>query len=83
MKLRFGYDNTYMMGKYIGKDDPCEHLARWTKAWGEELQPKWFHIFCHTLDTIPMKWYLETELRHGMAKLDIMKGIFLLTLRWL
>jgi len=27
MKLRFRYDNTCMDEKYIGKDDPCEHLA--------------------------------------------------------
>lgn len=27
MKLRFGYANTYMIEKYIGKDDLHEHLA--------------------------------------------------------
>ena len=38
------------------------------------------HIFCHTLDTIPMNSYLETELRHGTTKLwDILRIDFLLT----
>lgn len=54
MKLRFGYANTRMNEKYSGKDGPREHLARWTKAWGEEPQQEWMHIFCHTLDAIPI-----------------------------
>jgi len=32
MKLRFRYDNTIMIEKYSGKDDPRDHLVRWTKA---------------------------------------------------
>lgn len=63
MELWFGYANTHMTKKYTGKEDPHENLAHWTRAWGEEPQPEWVHIFCHTLDTILMKWYLEKELR--------------------
>ena len=55
-----------------------EHVARWTKAWGEEPQTKWVHIFCHMLDTIPMNRYLETELRHGTTEWDVLKESFLL-----
>jgi len=54
MRLRFEYDNTQVTENYSGKDDRCNHLARWTKAWGTEPQPEWVHIFCHTLDIIPM-----------------------------
>lgn len=36
------------------------------------------HILCHTLDTIPMNWYLETELRHGTVEWDILRERFLL-----
>ena len=79
MKLRFRYTNTRMTEKYNGKYDLCEHLARWTKAWGEEPQPQWVHVFCHTLDTIPMKWYLETKLCRGIAEWDMLKESFLLT----
>ena len=64
MKMQFGYANTHIVEKYRGKDDLHEHSACWTKAWGEELKLEWVHIFCHTLDTITMNWYLETELRH-------------------
>ena len=69
-----------MMKKYTGKYDPCEHLTQWTKVWGENPQREWVHIFCHTLDTISMNWYLEMELRHGTTKWDILKEILLLTL---
>lgn len=79
MRSRFGYANTRMTEKYSGKDDPCDHLARWTKAWGMKPQPEWVHIFCHTLDTIPMNWYLETKLHHGTTEWDILRNIFLLT----
>lgn len=44
-----------------------------------EPQLKWVHLFCHTLDIIPMNWYLETELRHGTAKWDILREGFLMT----
>ena len=78
MKLRFGHDNTRMTEKYSGKDDLRDHLEKWTKAWGMEQQLEWVHIFFHTLDTITMKWHLETELRHDTAKLDILKeGFFI------
>jgi len=43
-----------MTKKYSGKDDWHEHLVQWTKAWGEEPQQEWMHIFYQTLDTIPM-----------------------------
>jgi len=79
MKLRFDYANTQMTEKYRGKDDPRDHLALGTKAWGTKSQLEWVHIFCHILDTIPMKWYLEIELCHGIAKWDIFWESFLLT----
>jgi len=68
-----------MTEKYSGKDDQCEHLDQWTKAWGEEPQQEWVHIFCHTLYTIPMNWYLEMELHHGTTEWDILRERFLLT----
>ena len=79
MRIRFGYENTQLTEKYIGKDDPCEHLARWKKYWGEEPQPKWVNIFYHTLDTIPMNGYLKIELRQGTTEWDVLKERFLLS----
>ena len=50
-----------------------------TKAWGEEPQPKWVHIFFHTLDVVPHNWYLETELhRRNVDWAGLIEG-FLLT----
>lgn len=37
------------------------------------------YTFCHTLDTIPMNWYLEIEVRHRTSKWDVLKERFLLT----
>lgn len=37
------------------------------------------HIFCHTLDIIPMNRYLEMELYHGTTEWDILRESFLLT----
>ena len=34
---------------------------------------------CHTLDVIPMNWYLETELHHGTKEWDILRQEFLMT----
>jgi len=65
--------------KYDGRSDPCDHLEKWIDAYGIELQPEWVHLFCHTLDVIPMNWYLEIELYHGMEKLDILRQGFLMT----
>jgi len=79
MRIWFGYANTHMTEKYTRKDDSCEHLAHWMKARGDEPQLEWVHIFCHTLDTIPMNWYLETDLRHETIEWDVLKESFLLT----
>ena len=43
---------------------------------------EWVHIFCHTLDTIPMNWYLETELHHGTTEWDVLRKSFLLTFKF-
>lgn len=55
------------------------HLAKWTQAYGENPQPKWVHLFCHTLDVIPMKWYIEIFLCHGIAEWDTLHEGFMMT----
>jgi len=68
-----------MIEKYDGKNDPCGHLSKWVKAYGAKPQPQWVHLFCHTLDVIPMNWYLETELHHGTCDGDILREGFIMT----
>jgi len=53
--------------------------VKFTNVYGLELQPEWVHIFCHTLDVIPMNWYLQIELYHGMNEWDILRQGFLMT----
>jgi len=55
------------------------YLAKWMQAYGEKLQPKWVHLFCHTLDVIPVNWYIEIELHHGTSEWDILREIFMMT----
>ena len=69
----------WIIDKYDGRDDPCAHLAKWTKVYGEEPQREWVHLFYHTLDVIPMNWYTEMELHHGASEWDILREGFLLT----
>jgi len=57
----------------------CNHLAKWTKVYGAKPQPEWVHLLCHTLDVIPMNWYLEMELRHGTEEWEVLKQGFLMT----
>ena len=68
-----------LIDKYNGQDDLRTHLAKWTQAYGEKPQPEWVHLFCHTIDVIPMKWYIETELRHGTGEWDILREGFMMT----
>ncbi len=79
MKVWFGHPMVRLIDKYDGRSDPREHFAKWTDAYGAEPQPEWVHQFYHTLDVIPMNWYLETELRHGIDEWDILKQEFLMT----
>ena len=79
MRLWFGHPSTRLTEKYDGRDDPHDHLAKWTKYYGTELQPEWVHLFYHTLDVIPRNWYTKIELRHGTSEWDILREGFLLT----
>ena len=54
-------------------------LAKWTQGYGENPQLEWVHIFYHTLDVIPMNWYIETGVRHGTNEWDILREGFVLT----
>lgn len=57
----------------------CDHLAKWTDVYGVKPQPKWVHLFYHTLDFIPMNWYLETKLHHGTKEWDVLhQGFFMM-----
>jgi len=79
MHLRFGKPRVQLIDKYNGQDDPRMNLAKWTQAYGEKPQPEWVHLFCHTLDVIPMYWYIETELRHMIGEWDVLCEGFVMT----
>lgn len=68
-----------MTKKYDGRSDSHDHLAKWIDGYGEEPQLDWVDLFYHTLDVLPMNWYLEIELHHGMEKWDILRQGFFMT----
>ena len=80
MRTRFGKPKTQMIDKYHGQADPHTHLAKWTHAYGEKTQPKWLHLFYHTVDIVPMNWYVETELRYAIGEWDILHKGFMTAL---
>lgn len=79
MRLRFGKPHIQLVDKYDGHNDPRAHLTKWTKVYGEEPQPGWVHLLCHTLDVIPINWYTKTDLCHGTSEWDILREGLLLT----
>ena len=79
MQILFGKPELQLTEKYDGRENLHIHLSKWTKAYGEEPQPEWVHLFCHTLDVIPRNWYTETELRRGIGEWDILRKRFLST----
>lgn len=54
-------------------------MAKWTKVYGKKPQLEWMHLLRHTLDVIPMNWYIKMELHHGTSEWDIMCEGFMLT----
>lgn len=79
MQIRFAKLTLQLTEKYDGRENPHIHLRKWTKAYGEEWQPEWVHLFYHTLYVIQRNWYTETELQHGTGEWDILHERFLST----
>ena len=77
--MQFGHPKVRLTKKYDRRYDPRDNLAKWTKVYGKEPWLEWVHIFCHTLDIIPMNWYLETKLHHGTVEWDILREGFVTT----
>jgi hypothetical protein len=48
---------------YTGRSCPKDHVQSCEEAWRNIPQEKWVHKFINTLDTIPINWYLQAELR--------------------
>ena len=68
-----------MTNKYDGKDDLHMHLGKCAQYCGEKPQPEWVHLFCHTLDVVPMNWCVETKICHGTSEWNILCEGFIRT----
>lgn len=78
MRICFGHQKVRLTKTYDGMNYLHDHLAKWTEAYGAKPQPEWVHLFCHTLEVIPMNWYLETKLRHGTKEWVVLHQGFLM-----
>ena len=79
MRTLFRNYKMQLANKYDWKNNPCTDLAKWMQAYGEMPQPEWVHLLFHTLDVIPMNWYIEIELCNGIGKWDILNEGFMMT----
>ena len=79
MRTWFGRPKVWVTEKYDGRNDLRDHLAKRTMIYGTKPQLEWVHLFCHTLDVIPMNLYLKTELCHGTTEWDVLRERFVRT----
>jgi hypothetical protein len=49
--------------RYTGQSCPKDHVRSCEEAWHNIPQEKWVHRFINMLDTTPINWYLQAELR--------------------
>jgi hypothetical protein len=56
--------------RYTGQSFPKDHVRGCEEAYSYIPQEQWVHKFINTLDTTPINWYLEAELRL-MIEMDI------------
>jgi hypothetical protein len=49
--------------RYTGQSCPKDHVRSYEEAWRNIPKEQWVHKFISTLDTTPINWYLQAELR--------------------
>lgn len=79
LAIRFREDVGGMNYKYDGQTDPIIHTKACIKAWQNKCVDECVHLFVHTLDTIHINLYTETELRRGSENWSLMIDGFKLT----
>ena len=63
MTIRFSNKIEACTLRYIGQSCPQEHVRSFEEAWDNIPKEQWVHMFINTLDTTPINWYLQAELR--------------------
>lgn len=63
MKIRFGQNQEYIQDCYVVEKFPSMHIDICVTIWKETQIPKeeWVHQFIHTLNVVPINWYVEQE----------------------
>jgi hypothetical protein len=60
LHIRFGVEQTYnKQKKYERLGTPMEHLVECKMLWKMTPPKKWPHHFIHTLEGIPVNWYID------------------------
>jgi len=58
MMVRFGAVMESFPKYYDGLTNPREHILTCKYRWNEVPRDVWTHMFIHTLDVIPRRWYV-------------------------
>jgi hypothetical protein len=63
MTMRFSAQVEGCEVRYTGRSFPKDHVQSCEESWSNIPQEQWVHKFINTLDTTPINWYLQAELR--------------------
>ena len=79
MVIRFSNDKECLQQKYTRESNPRLHIRTCEQNWLDIPEDEWVHLFIHTFDIVPRKWYTETELHSGTISWPVMLDSFMLT----
>jgi hypothetical protein len=63
MTMRFSKQVEGCEARYTGQSYPKDHVRSYKEAWSDIPLEQWVHRFINMLDTTPINWYLQAELR--------------------
>lgn len=65
--------------RYVGKSSFYDHIDYCVVVWNKYLiiEEEWINRFFHTLETVPINYYVYQELRHSIRTWTRLVEIFL------
>ena len=67
MVVLFGDLEVYHAGRYDGWNDSTGHLIECQTLWALRPRDEWVHAFVHTLEEMPISWYVAAELHRTIT----------------
>ena len=63
MTMRFSAQVGSYEAWYTGQIYQKDHVRSYEEAWSDIPREQWVHRFVNMMDTTPINWYLQEELR--------------------